>query len=179
MNQLLGDKIFEGAPSSKLSEISLRNAIFLYFPCSRFFSLRLFHADLHRSFKFGELTTVNDARCRDAGTRPGAKGERHVHFTFFPQFYDVAVRCKNRYRELVCTREGGQVSRTETFSESLLPSFPPAYRQISKIFTSNIVIFSYVLHFYLILYTRLPESFLPSFLAASFFSCNNYPLFPI
>lgn len=142
MNQLLGDKIFEGAPSSKLSEISLRNAIFLYFPCSRFFSLRLFHADLHRSFKFGELTTVNDARCRDAGTRPGAKGERHVHFTFFPQFYDVAVRCKNRYRELVCTREGGQVSRTETFSESLLPSFPPAYRQISKIFTSNIVIFS-------------------------------------
>lgn len=113
------------APSSKLFEISLRNAIFLYFPCSRFFSLRLFHADLHRSFKFGELTTVNDARCRDAGTRPGAKGERHVHFTFFPQFYDVAVRCKNRYRELVCTREGGQVSRTETFSESLLPSFPP------------------------------------------------------
>lgn len=33
----------------------------------------------------------------------GRKGRTSRYFTFFAEFYDVAVRCKNQYREFVCT----------------------------------------------------------------------------
>lgn len=78
--------------------------------------------------------------CGDAGTRSGAKGERHVHFTFFPQFYDVAVRCKNRYREFVCvcvcTRRGPSIEAKKGFANGnfqrgkRISSLPPILENI-------------------------------------------------
>lgn len=100
------------------------------------------------SFKFGELTTVNDAWCRDAGTRPAQRA--NVTFTLhsFPNFttwlYVVKIDIGNW-----CVHTKGakyrseKVSRTETFSaesESLSFVLSPAYRQISKIFIPNIIL---------------------------------------
>lgn len=113
---------------------------------SRFF-LRLFYAaDRDRSFKFGELTTVNDAWCAETPV-PGRAQRANVTFTLhsFPNFttwlYVVKIDIGNSC-VCVCVHEGGQVSkqkkvsRTETFSaesESLLS------RLFSKIFIPDII----------------------------------------
>lgn len=48
------------------------------------------------------MTRTVETRCP-----VGRKGRTSRYFTFFAEFYDVAVRCKNQYREFVCTWQRG------------------------------------------------------------------------
>lgn len=109
---------------------------------SRFF-LRLFYAaDRDRSFKFGELTTVNDAWCAETPV-PGRAQRANVTFTLhsFPNFttwlYVVKIDIGNScVCVCVCTQRGPSIGAKKGFANGnfqrgkRISSLPPILENI-------------------------------------------------
>lgn len=107
---------------------------------SRFF-LRLFYAaGRDRSFKFGELTTVNDAWCAETPV-PGRAQRANVTFTLhsFPNFttwlYVVKIDIGN---SCVRTRRGPSIGAKKGFANGNFQRGKRISSLLSRLFLQNI-----------------------------------------